>query len=115
MEKIRQFAVSGWMGHSMTVSSRHYANNVPDELFARGAGLGDGAESRAHHNTHMKLQESAGNGQKQKRAAGKAGSPKSGVCKRFPEISGISANNEKWSRGESNPRPVTADLPLLHV
>ena len=72
----------------------------------RIAGLGDGAKSSAHHNAHMKLHETVGNGQKQKRATGKAGSPKSGVCRSFPDISGISANNEKWSRGESNPRPL---------
>ena len=104
MKGIPQFAVSLWIGHSMTVSGRHYANNVPDELFARAAGLGDGAKSSAHHNAHMKLHETVGNGQKQKRATGKAGSPKSGVCRSFSDISGISANNEKWSRGESNPR-----------
>ena len=110
-----QFAVSLWMGHSMTVSGRHYANNVPDELFARVAGLGDGAESSAHQNAHMKLHETVGNEQKQKRAAGKAGSPKSGVCRSFPDISGIPAHDEKWSRGESNPRPVTVNKPLLRV
>ena len=115
MEGVPQFAVSLWMGHSMTVSGRHYANNVPDELFARVAGLGDGAESSAHHNAHMKLHETAGNGQKQKRASGKAGSPKSSVGGNFPDISGISANHEKWSRGESNPRPVTVSKPPLHA
>ena len=115
MEGVPQFAVSLWMGHSMTVSGRHYANNVPDELFARVAGLGDGAESSAHHNAHMKLHETARNEQKQKRASGKAGSPKSSVCGNFPDISGISSNHEKWSRGDSNPRPVTVSKPPLHV
>ena len=90
MEGVPQFAVSLWMGHSMTVSGRHYANSVPDELFARIAGLGDGAERSAHHNAHMKLHETARNGQKQKRASGKAGSPKSSVNGNFPDISGIS-------------------------
>ena len=115
MEGVPQFAVSLWMGHSMTVSGRHYANNIPDELFARVAGLGDDAESSAHHNAHMKLHETAGNGQKQKRASGKAGSPKSSVGGNFPDISGISANHEKWSRGDSNPRPVTVSKPPLHT
>lgn len=32
-----QFAVSKWMGHSLVVSGRHYANEVPDELFARAS------------------------------------------------------------------------------
>lgn len=32
-----QYAVSKWIGHSITVSGKHYANNVPDELFAKAA------------------------------------------------------------------------------
>jgi len=30
-----EYAVSKWIGHSITVSGRHYANDVPDELFDR--------------------------------------------------------------------------------
>ena len=37
--KYPQFAVSKWIGHSITVSGRHYANAVPDELFDRAAGV----------------------------------------------------------------------------
>ena len=88
MEGVPKFAVSLWMGHSMTVSGRHYANNVPDELFAKAAGFGNGAESSAHHNAHMKLHETAGNEQKQKRASGEAGSPRSSVGGEFPKLSG---------------------------
>ncbi|HMN96932.1 MAG TPA: tyrosine-type recombinase/integrase [Phycisphaerales bacterium] len=33
-----QYAVSKWIGHSITVSGKHYANAVPDELFDRAAG-----------------------------------------------------------------------------
>ena len=72
----------------------------------RIARLGDGAESSSHHNAHIKLHKTARNGQKQKKTFGKAGIPKSSVGRRFPEISGISANHEKWSREKSNPRPV---------
>lgn len=32
-----QYAVGKWIGHSITVSGKHYANAVPDELFARAA------------------------------------------------------------------------------
>jgi integrase len=32
-----QFAVSRWIGHSITISGKHYANAVPDELFERAA------------------------------------------------------------------------------
>ena len=38
------------MGHNMTVSDRHYANNVPDELFAkafrRSDGCGEAVQAR---------------------------------------------------------------------
>lgn len=33
-----QFAVSKWIGHSIIVSGKHYANAVPDELFDRAVG-----------------------------------------------------------------------------
>lgn len=32
-----QYAVSKWIGHSITVSGRHYANAIPDELYERAA------------------------------------------------------------------------------
>jgi len=32
-----QYAVSKWIGHSITVSGKHYANAVPDELFDKAA------------------------------------------------------------------------------
>jgi len=32
-----QYAVSKWIGHSIQVSGRHYANSVPDELFEKAA------------------------------------------------------------------------------
>jgi integrase len=32
-----QFAVSRWIGHSITISGKHYANAVPDELFERAS------------------------------------------------------------------------------
>ncbi len=32
-----QYAVSRWIGHSITVSGKHYANAVPEELFAKAA------------------------------------------------------------------------------
>lgn len=34
-----QYAVSKWIGHSITVSGRHYANAVPDELLDRATGF----------------------------------------------------------------------------
>lgn len=35
-----QYAVSKWIGHSITISGKHYANSVPDELFDRAANVG---------------------------------------------------------------------------
>jgi len=32
-----QYAVSQWIGHSISVSGKHYANSVPDELFDKAA------------------------------------------------------------------------------
>jgi site-specific recombinase XerD len=43
-----QYAVSRWIGHSITVSGRHYANAIPDELFARAAGT-QAAQIAAQH------------------------------------------------------------------
>ncbi len=42
-----QYAVSKWIGHSITVSGRHYANAVPDELFRLAAGPVDEARQNA--------------------------------------------------------------------
>ena len=40
-----QYAVSKWIGHSIIVSGRHYANAVPDELYERARSHGgDGSE-----------------------------------------------------------------------
>ncbi len=35
--KFPQFAVSKWIGHSITVSGKHYANHVPEELMKEAA------------------------------------------------------------------------------
>jgi hypothetical protein len=32
-----------WIGHSITVSDKHYANSVPDELFERAAAIAEPA------------------------------------------------------------------------
>ncbi len=39
-----QYAVSRWIGHSISVSGRHYANSIPDELFDRASGLKGGTQ-----------------------------------------------------------------------
>ena len=35
-----QYAVSKWIGHSITISGRHYANDVPDELLDKASDIG---------------------------------------------------------------------------
>ena len=46
-----QYAVSLWIGHSITVSGKHYNNFVPDELFDKAAGgeMAKAAHNRAQH------------------------------------------------------------------
>ena len=44
MMGVPQYVVSKWMGHSIIVSSRHYANDVPEELFTKAAGLADSSQ-----------------------------------------------------------------------
>ncbi|MBX3354857.1 MAG: phage integrase SAM-like domain-containing protein [Phycisphaeraceae bacterium] len=48
-----QFAVSKWIGHSIEVSGRHYANAVPDELY-------DKAAHSAQRQAQRDLQETSG-------------------------------------------------------
>ncbi|MCC5831183.1 MAG: tyrosine-type recombinase/integrase [Phycisphaeraceae bacterium] len=44
-QRFPQFAVSRWIGHSMQISERHYANHVPDEIFDRATGVPDPAKA----------------------------------------------------------------------
>ena len=55
-----QFAVSKWLGHSMAVSAKHYANIVPDELFDRASAGGGKAAQKAA----QQMPEMTGNEQK---------------------------------------------------
>lgn len=56
-----QYAVSRWIGHSMAVSDKHYANNVPDELFDRATGVRRGVQQ---------IEENPGNAPQTKNPAG---------------------------------------------
>ena len=58
-----QYAVSYWIGHSITVSGKHYANSVPDEMFERAAKYG---ASKAVHNPVQKMHETSRNERKQR-------------------------------------------------
>jgi hypothetical protein len=50
MEQHPQFAVSKWIGHSIEVSGKHYANAVPDELLAKAATGAKGAAQTSAQN-----------------------------------------------------------------
>lgn len=111
-----QYAVSKWIGHSITISGKHYANDVPEELFDRMVSMGDKAgASSAQRNAQRKAHESIGNGQNEKRTVGEADSPSSSRCKDFQEISISPCQQRRWSRGELNPRPETVNIQLLHA
>ena len=105
--KFPQYAVSKWMGHSTTVSGRHCANDVLDELFDKAAKLAAGeATEQARRNAQQKVHEGGRNDKKRKTAAGIADSRNSSSFGNLPDISGIPAHDQKWSRGDSNPRPL---------
>jgi len=131
-----QYAVSKWIGHRITVSGRHYANDVPEELFTKAAGLADasqptagrdqqnettdGAEDAdstpcAQRNAQQKAHENCGNGKQTKRASADADARNSPTFAEFRDISISDDMAKEWSRGESNPRAGTVSLRLLHA
>ncbi len=57
-----QYAVSLWIGHSIAVSGKHYANAVPDELFDRAAGPEDDADEAAQNAAQYAAQQVVANG-----------------------------------------------------
>jgi len=107
-----QYAVSKWIGHSITVSGRHYANAVPDELFDRAAQVEAGAQRDAQRNAQLKVPERGGNGKKEKVTEESVESRKSREQRELRDISEDPEDPEKWSRGESNPRPVQSNCRL---
>ena len=110
-----QYAVSKWIGHSITVSGRHYANHVPDELFDKATNAGDDDDHSAQRHAQQKAHESTRKVEKQKKAAGDADDLSSGDDKDLQDISISPCQIDRWSRGESNPRPDTVGHGLLHA
>lgn len=100
-----QFAVSRWIGHSITISGKHYANAVPDELFERAAKT---PATYAQRQAQRKASDGAGNEQKlgndadRAEARNSAANSQSGRDLRL--VSASPGVSEEWSRGESNPR-----------
>jgi integrase len=110
-----QYAVSKWIGHSITISGRHYANDVPDELFARAANARGDCGNDAQRQAQQKTQEATGKERKQKKAAGDADDLNSGVFENLRDISVSPLKTSRWSRGELNPRVGAVGPWLLRV
>jgi len=114
-----QYAVSKWIGHSITVSGKHYANAVPDELFDRAAGTrsrGQGhASICAQRQAQQKASETPRNEKKSDSAEEDADAPNSGPFRGLRELSTSRVQSRKWSRGESNPRAAAVRSAPLRV
>jgi len=98
-----QYAVSKWIGHSITVSGRHYANAVPDELFDKAASPTEG--EKAQRNAQQKMHEGTRNEPQQALGDLVGCAATSGNDKDFQEPSDSCESFEKGERGDSNPRP----------
>ena len=114
-----QYAVSRWIGHSITISGRHYANSVPDELFTKAAGLGaidrEDASHSAQRQAQQKLHETPRNEQKLESVRNAHNGANSRVDGSLRDISAHCGSAKKWSRGESNPRPGAVSPARLRV
>jgi len=114
-----QYAVSKWIGHSITVSGRHYANDVPDELFRQAAGVPGGDpnndQSGAQRNAQRNRAMLGGNGRKRKTTAAQGDDRNSLGFKDFQESSVNPCPTMTWRRGESNPRPEAFQPEPLRV
>lgn len=108
-----QFAVSRWLGHSMLVSERHYANLIPDELFDRASGLDgpEGAASAASEAVPV-LRQAQRRRSAEARTVAKLGELPNFAADRnslyFGDLRGSAPEiltQNKGDRGDSNPRP----------
>jgi len=102
-------AVSEWIGHAISVSGRHDANAILDELFDRLVGEAGGANSGAA-SSRIGLQRPAGSMSEELAAA-----PRPAPCQEIRHNAAPCGSVGKWSRGESNPRPEAVSKTLLRV
>ena len=93
-ETFPQYAVSKWIGHSITVSGKHYANSVPDELFDRAA-----AQNTAQHPAVF-----ARNTSQTEMNQNQCESRNSSACDELQDYAPACERANEWSRGESNPQ-----------
>ena len=106
-----QYAVSKWIGHSIAISGRHYANAVPDELFDKAAEHGAALRNSAQR----KASDRPRNERKSNDNASQSESANSRGVQVLRVLSAQCESEEKWSRGESNPRPETVSKRPLRV
>lgn len=83
-----QYAVSKWIGHSITISGKHYANAVPDELFDRAANVASATTPAcAQRQAQRKASETAGKGRKSGNRANGGEAPNAADLREFPQLS----------------------------
>ena len=94
-----QYAVSLWIGHSITVSGKHYANSVPDELFEKVAksGRSKTAQKAAQHPAARGCIGSHGD---------KSDSAKTAFCDSERRYAAVCEVGERVSEGIRTPDPL---------
>ena len=107
-----QFAVSKWIGHSITVSGKHYANDVPDELFERAAGA---EEREAVQNAVQHPAASTRTASQSSKSGARQRAHKPSDCEGLQDYASACDEGKKWSRGESNPRAGAVNKSRLHA
>jgi len=107
-QRYPQYAVSRWIGHSITVSGRHYANAIPASLY-------DQVAERVTQKATQHPAETASIDEKAETATDQVAVPKSFDCQELQRASANCQIIEEWSRGESNPRAVTVRMAPLRV
>lgn len=88
-----------WPCTKLTVSSRRYANHVPDELFDKATTAGDDDDNSAQRHAQQKAHESPRKQQKKKKATGNADDLNSEDCKDLRDNSESQYESSQWSRG----------------
>ena len=92
-----QFAVSKWIGHSILVSGRHYANLIPETLFAEATGL---AKGKVAQKAAQSLTEMSGNALQVEKNGGLQKEHNPAGCRDLQQPAGLC---REWRGGESNP------------
>ena len=92
-----QFAVSRWIGHSIAISGKHYANMVPDELY-------DAAAERAAHQAAQRASAMASNSGDVRLGDVSMGNRKSDACRELPIAAGVGEMGDEGFEPKSTTR-----------